>query len=179
MKRSILFVAVLTTLLSASAAFAGERSIPDGFVVLLSGPYRPVVQGPDLGLSQVNLSDGSFSRTRIYGVTAFPGEGKSSNHADGCDSDTIGTFYVQFAGSFAAYDLPGGAMTMVFTENNLKAVPDGQGGTYYVGDLRLNIVEGTGIYKSFAGGHNHMVDVLHMLADGSFVEHCYCIITRT
>jgi hypothetical protein len=32
----------------------------------------------------------------------------------------------------AVYDLPGGALTMVFTAINLTPVPDGQGGTYLV-----------------------------------------------
>ena len=67
---------------------------------------------------------------------------------------------------------------MVFTANNLVPVPDGQGGTYFVGTLQLDITEATGIYASFVGGHNNMVDILHQLADGTFVEHCDCIITR-
>ena len=77
-----------------------------------------------------------------------------------------------------AYDLPRGALTMVFTTNNVQRVPDGQGGTFIVGTFDLNITEATGIYQSFLGGHNKMVDVLHRLADGTFVEHCYCIISR-
>jgi len=32
---------------------------PDTFLILLDGPYRSVVRGPNLGLLQVNLSDGS------------------------------------------------------------------------------------------------------------------------
>jgi RNA polymerase sigma factor (TIGR02999 family) len=42
----------------------------------------------------------------------------------------------------------------------------------------LKRVEGTGIYKSFAGGHNHMVDILHYLADGRQDEYCFCNISR-
>jgi len=67
---------------------------------------------------------------------------------------------------------------MVFTTNNVQRVPDAQGGTFIVGTFDLNITEATGIYQSFLGGHNKMVDVLHRLADGTFVEHCYCIISR-
>ena len=67
---------------------------------------------------------------------------------------------------------------MLFTANNLVPAPDGQGGTYLVGTLDLDIVEGTGIFKSFVGGHNKMVDILHQLADGTFVEHCFCVISR-
>jgi hypothetical protein len=47
-----------------------------------------------------------------------------------------------------------------------------------VGTLALDITEATGIYQSFVGGHNNMVDILHKLADGTFVEHCICIISR-
>jgi hypothetical protein len=59
-----------------------------------------------------------------------------------------------------------------------KMSPDGQGGQFTVGTFDLNITEATGIYESFVGGHNKMVDILHRLADGTFVEHCYCIISR-
>ena len=85
---------------------------------------------------------------------------------------------MQFAGSSVAYDLPGGAIAMVLTRVDLKPVPDGQGGTYLIGTADLDITEATGIYASFVGGHNEMVDILHQLPDGSFVEHCICIISR-
>jgi hypothetical protein len=159
----------------------------DTFVILLSGPYKPVPVEPvvdcrNLGLIQVNLCDGSYSTTKIFPVSGLPKEdsanrGKRSGDGDR-DTERIGTFYVQFAGIHAAYDLPGGALTMVFTTNGLVPVPDGQGGTYFVGTVELDITEATGIYKSFVGGHNHMVDILHQLADGTFVEHCFCIISR-
>jgi len=80
-------------------------------------------------------------------------------------------------GKPVAYDLPGGALTMFFRANNLIPVPDGQGGTLLVGTLQLDITEATGVYQSFVGGHNKMVDILHRLADGTFVEHCFCIVT--
>ena len=165
---------------------SGERPT-DTFVILLSGPYKPVPVEPvvdcrNLGLLQVNLCDGSYSTTKIFPVSGLPKEdsanrGKRSGDGDR-DTERIGTFYVQFADIHAAYDLPGGALTMVFTHNGLVPVPDGQGGTYFVGTLELDITEATGIYKSFVGGHNHMVDILHQLADGTFVEHCFCIISR-
>ena len=53
-----------------------------------------------------------------------------------------------------------------------------EGGTFLTGDISLTITAATGIYASFFGGHNHMVDMLHILADGTQVEHCYCIISR-
>ena len=67
---------------------------------------------------------------------------------------------------------------MHFTEIKLKPVPDGQGGPYLVGTAELDITEATGRHESFVGGHNTMVDILHQLADGTFVEHCICIISR-
>jgi hypothetical protein len=56
--------------------------------------------------------------------------------------------------------------------------PDGLGGTFLIGTFELTILEATGIYQPFAGGHNHMVDKLHQLANGSFDEYCFCFISR-
>ena len=67
---------------------------------------------------------------------------------------------------------------MVFTSLDVKPIPDGQGGMYFVGTAELDITEANGKYQSFVGGHNTMVDILHQLADGTFVEHCICIISR-
>lgn len=186
-----LLVGVLVTLASAPLRAAGSSSQPaDTFVILLSGPYKPVPEEPavdcmKLGLLDVNLCDGSFSTTKIFPVSGLPqgvspqpnpGEGPTSGERQA--DNAIGNFYVQFAGIHVAYDLPGGALTMVFTGNNLTPVPDGQGGTYIIGTIQLDITEATGIYSSFLGGHNNMVDILHRLPDGTFVEHCYCIISR-
>ena len=190
-----LVVGALVTLASVPLQAAGSSSDPvvqpaGTFVILLSGPYQPVPQKPivdcvGLGLLDVNLCDGSFSTTKIFPVSGLPlgasaqanvGEGPSSGERQA--ENAIGNFYVQFAGIHAAYDLPGGALTMVFTGNNLTPVPDGQGGTYIIGTIQLDITEATGIYASFLGGHNNMVDILHQLPDGTFVEHCFCIISR-
>ena len=174
------------------AAFArsplklGGQPATGTFVILLDGPYKPVVHGPNLGLFQVNLSDGSYSTTKIYRVSDLPGKDNGGSDRDSHPADhnaekenaRIGNFYVQIGGSFAVYDLPGGALTMVFTADGTIAVPDGLGGTFFVGTIELDITEATGVYQSFVGGHNKMVDVLHLLADGTFVEHCFCIISR-
>ena len=186
-----LLVGALVTLASGNLRAAGSSSQPaDTFVILLSGPYKPVPQKPvvdcmELGLLDVNICDGSFSTTKIFPVSGLPqGASAQANTGEGPTSgerqadNAIGNFYVQFAGIHVAYDLPGGAMTMVFTGNNLTPVPDGQGGTYLIGTIQLDITEATGIYASFLGGHNNMVDILHQLPDGTFVEHCYCIISR-
>ena len=171
-----LLVGALVTLLSAPLQAAGPSKLPaDTFVILLSGPYVPVVRCPDLGLFQVNPCDGSYSTTRIFPVSGLPEE----NQGQGA----IGNFYVAIGqGLPIAYDLPRGALTMVFTGDNVQRVPDGEGGTYIVGTFDLDIREATGIYdspgQSFVGGHNKMVDILHRLADGTFVEHCFCIISR-
>lgn len=172
-----LLVATMVTLLSAPVQASGRDGQPsDTFSILLEGPYTAVMHGPDLGLNTVNLSDGSFSTTKIFAVSGLPEE--VIGHGNGHTKKAIGNFYVQFAGSSVAYHLPGGAIAMVFTRVDLKPVPDGQGGTYLIGTADLDITEATGIYAPFVGGHNEMVDILHQLPDGSFVEHCICIISR-
>jgi len=153
----------------------------DPFIVLLRGFYQPVVTGPDLGLSSVNLSDGTYSRTRIYPVYGIKGDENRGN-----TSKPIGTFYVQFAGDLCAYDLPGGAIAMRFAMppdgapqgfNGFVPFPDGQNGFFLEGTFELDIIEATGVYRAFQGGHNHMVDRLHQLADGRFNEQCFCNIS--
>jgi hypothetical protein len=179
---AFLLVGALVTSLSAPVQAAAKPSLQpaDTFSILLSGPYKQVAKGhgPDLGLTTVDLSDGSFSTTKIFRVSGLPEQDKGHGNRDGETKKPIGNFYVQFAGNLAAYDLPGGAISMVFTSGNVQNVPDGQGGTYIVGTFELDIPEATGVYQSFVGGHNKMVDILHQLPDGSFVEHCICIISR-
>jgi hypothetical protein len=137
--KSLLLVGALVTVLSAPLQAAGPSPVNPGgqpadtFSILLSGKYKPVpvkavVDCPNLGLMQVNLCDGSFSTTKIYPITGLPGEG--SGQANRETEDAIGNFYVQFNGNYAAYDLPGGSLTMLFTTDNLVPVSDGQGGTY-------------------------------------------------
>lgn len=187
---SLLVGALVQPPLQAAGPSSHSSGRPaDTFSILLSGPYKavpekPIVDCPDLGLLQANICDGSYSKTKIFSVSGLPnednGRANRGKHPDDDERDMnrIGTFYVQFQGNHAAYDLPGGAITMLFTANNLVPAPDGQGGTYLVGTVDLDIVEATGIFKSFVGGHNKMVDILHQLADGTFVEHCFCVISR-
>jgi hypothetical protein len=89
---------------------------------------------------------------------------------------------VQFGGGgHCAYDLPEGAIAMRFTGGGFSTVshPDGMGGNYLEGTFELTILEATGIYQAFQGGHNHMVDRLHKLANGAgFDEFCFCIISQ-
>jgi len=169
---------------SARSSMKPGEPAASPFVVLLAGTYEPVVRCPDHGLLLVNHCDGTYSTTKIYPVSG-PDErdqANRGNHLGDRDRQTekaIGDFYVSFGmGKPVAYDLPGGAMGMVFTGNNVQRIPDGQGGTFTVGTFDLNITEATGIYESFVGGHNKMVDILYRLADGTFIEHCYCTISR-
>ena len=158
----------LITLLAPQLATAHDRA---SLVVLLRGRYQPVEDGPDLGLSTVDLSDGSYSTTKIYPVSGIRG------HRDALEP--IGDFYVQFAGNRCAYDLPGGAIAMRFTQrSNTESVDDGCGGSFLEGTFELKIPEATRPYRSFVGGHNRMVDKLHFLASGDVDEFCVCLISR-
>jgi hypothetical protein len=146
-----------------------DKCTDDTFVVLLKGLYQPVVHGPNLGLSAVDLSDGSYSTTKIYPVIGTPGA-KNPNKA-------IGDFYVQFEGDLCAYDIPRGAFAMRFTGNDFVFVPDGAGGRYLLGTFELEVIEGTRKFRSLVGGHNHMEDKLHFLASGDVDEYCFCFIS--
>ena len=154
------------------------------FVVLLAGTYQPVERCPDLGLTMVDPCNGTYSTTKIYPVSG-PDEKEQTNRGNHLgdrnreEEKSIGNFYVSIGGGMSvAYDLPGGAIAMMFTGQNVQNVPDGQGGVFIVGTFDLKITEATGVYQSFVGGGNKMVDILHRLSDGTFVEHCYCIISR-
>ena len=171
-RRTLIGGALVALLSSPGRVMAQGKAVPDdSFVLLLKGLYQPVVNGPNLGLSMVDLDDGSYSTTKIYPVNGIPGN-TDANKA-------VGDFYVQFTGDLCAYHVPGGSFAMRFTGGGFTEFePDGLGGTYLIGTFELTILEATGIYQSFAGGHNHMVDKLHQLANGSFDEYCFCFISR-
>lgn len=160
----------LVTLLARPELAWAAGSEPAPLVVLLRGLYQPVDDGPDLGLPGVDLNDGSYSTTKIYPVSGF------KNRTDVLVS--CGDFYVQFEGSLAVYDLPGGAIKMRFTGQNTENVDDGSGGTYVQGTWELSIPKATGRYEKFVGGHNTMVDSLHLLESGDADEFCVCLISR-
>jgi hypothetical protein len=180
-------------LVSPRQAMAKETDPPseqtvapnDPFILLLTGLYHPVPvgHGPNLGLSTVNLNDGSYSVTQIYPVF---GIGNAGGQID--QDKAIGKFYVQFAGNLCAYQLPEGAIAMSFNSvpagappgfNGFVPFPDGMGGYYLEGTFELTILEATGIYKAFQRGHNHMVDRLHQLANNAgFDEFCFCNISQ-
>jgi hypothetical protein len=164
--------AMVTLLARPELATAHERDRKSAaLVLLLRGVYQPVVNGPDLGLSTVDLNDGSYSTTKIYPVSGI------RDHTNVLEA--IGDFYVSFSGGLCAYDIPGGALAMQFTpDSNTVSIPDGSGGSYLHGTFELEITEATRRYRSFMGGHNQMVDLLHFLASGDVDEYCFCFITR-
>ena len=178
-RRTVIGGALVALLASPGRVLAKEKTPKDPLVLLLNGPYQEVDGNqPDLGFSkvEVNLHDGTCLTTQIFPV-----------HVEGipCDANEntpIGTFYVQFAGDLAVYQLPGGAIAMQFIPNcgGLTPSPDGLGGVFLNGTLELRILEATGIFGSFEHGHNHMVDRLHQLdaAGTQFDEYCFCFITR-
>lgn len=67
---------------------------------------------------------------------------------------------------------------MRFTGSDYDLVSDEQGGNFLRGTFELTILEATGIYRPFVGGHNHMVDNLHLLASGDADEYCFCSISH-
>jgi hypothetical protein len=175
-RRTVIGGALAALLSFPGRIMAQGNAVPnDSFVVLLKGLYGPVVKGPNLGLSMVDLNDGSYLKNKIYPVSGTPGNEN--------EKKAVGHFYVQFpTGDLCAYHLPGGSFAMRFTDSDVNFVPDGVGGQFLDGTFELTILEATGIYQSFVGGHNHMVDRLHFLApgdgSGGLDEYCFCFISR-
>jgi hypothetical protein len=175
-RRTVLGGALVALLPLPEQAMAhGKAGLEGLLVLLLKGLYSPVVTGPDLGLSTVNLSDGSYSTTKIYPVIGLPG------HPD--ENVALGDFYVQLDGDLCAYNIPGGTFAMRFSPvNDTAFVDDGFGGRYLQGTFDLTVLEATGRFRSLVGGHNHMVDKLHFLppgdGSGGIDEYCFCFISR-
>src|SRR5438093_1474120 len=148
----------VTLLFQTQTTKAGDHSQPvapsNPFVTLLEGIYEPVADVPDLGLSQ-DINNGSVLKITIFNIDS------------GIPSPTdkvAGTFYVQFpVGDLCAYDFPKGKILAQFTfvddvTIDFQEFPDGS----WIGNFteELVILEATGIYQSFTGGHIHMVDRL-------------------
>jgi hypothetical protein len=142
----------------------------------------PLGKGPadNLGLTTANLSDGTYSVTTIYPIFGVDGANDQKK--------PIGNFFVSLNSFQCAYQLPGGAIAMQFTGGSFtKIILDGSGGQYDEGTFPMTIMEATGVYSSFKGGHNHMVDRLHQLVAGlpfagfpssGYNEFCFCIISQ-
>jgi hypothetical protein len=164
-------------LLFPGQVLANDAARHDSFVVLLKGLYKPVVNGPNLGLHTVHLNDGTYSTTKIYPVIGAPGKVNIDK--------AVGDFYVQLTsgGDLCAYDLPGGNIAMRFTSLNFtQSIPDGLGGQFLDGTADLAIPEATGKYRGYVGGHNLMLDRLHALkpgdGSGGFEEYCLCFVSK-
>jgi hypothetical protein len=186
-RRTLIGGALAALLASSGRALADgeddDSSVSNPFILLLKGVYQPVPHLPNLGLSGVNLADPSYIKTKIYpifGVLGIPGSQDQDK--------AIGDFYVSFSNPVCVYDLPGGAIAMQFASgpvysnvgfNTFVSFPDGASGFYLEGTFELAILDATGIYKPFKGGHNHMVDRLHQLnaAGTKFDEFCFCNIS--
>ncbi len=169
-----LIVGTLLALLSSAEEALAQAAVPSNpFVDVLLGIFQPVVHAPNLGLSQVNLNDGSYSQIPIYDISGLPGTTLDK---------PVGTFYVGGPnGDLCAYHYPGGSISAIFLNmiGTTTYDPDGSGSWTFVGTEDLNILEGTGIYQPFAGGHIHMVDLLKFRAsDGAYIERCFCYVSR-
>lgn len=164
----------VTLLFQTPITRAGDKSkaVPPSnpFVILLEGTYGPAGVVRDLGLVLPNLNNGIYVTVPIYNLdSGVPGP------AD----EPVGSFYALGGeNDMVAYDLGKGALTARFVGENTVITPDGNGGIILTGTFELDILEATGIYQSFAGGHIHMVDVLQITAGGLFIEHCFCFVSR-
>jgi hypothetical protein len=56
--------------------------------------------------------------------------------------------------------------------------PDAHGGNFREGTFELTVLQASGVFRAFQGGHNHVVDRLHQFADGHFDEFCFCIVSQ-
>ena len=184
-RRTFIGGAVAALFASSLPVKADFEDLPnDPFILLLHGIYQPVPVGggpaDNLGLTTVNLSDGSYSVTQIHPIFGVDGANDQKK--------AIGDFFVSLATNKCAYQLPGGAIAMQFTGGGFPSIiPDGSGGQYDEGTFELTILEATGVYSAFTGGHNHMVDRLHQLVAGApftgfpssgYDEFCFCIISQ-
>jgi hypothetical protein len=163
----------LAALLASPASVAAQEGPPpsDDFVVLLAGVYVPAIHGPNLGLSQVDLGDGSFVKTRIYRVSGLPGT----------TDQAVGTYYDNFLDR-DAYQLPGGAISAFYLEFVIDEIVPTDDGLLEFGHAELVITEATGVYQSWVGGAIHMEFATLVFLDEAgnlvFDENCLCFISR-
>ena len=155
-----------------SAEGRDDREVEHAFAVLLKGIYKPAAQAPDLGLSGINLNDGSYSTVPMFPVSGIAGSEDALT--------AVGDFYTQFEGNLCAYDLLGGALSMQFIAGaeHVTTFSDGAHGSILQGTWELTVLDATGIFRHFKRGHNHMLDNLHFLASGDVDEYCVCFIRR-
>jgi hypothetical protein len=174
--KSVIHTSLIVGTLVALLSFPGKAGQPlsssSSFVILLEGVYEPVVNAPNLGLSQVDLRDQSLIPLKIEIYDRDSGVPAPTEKA-------VGTFYVQLVGDLCTYHLPGGSFAAQFVGGGFDITDDGDGSWTGTGTWELNILEATGTYKPFAGGHIHMVDVLKFRSgDGTYLEHCFCHVSQ-
>jgi len=169
-------VALMALLLFSTPLTQGadkQKAVPPSneFVVLLEGTFRPAGVVRDLGLMMPNLNNGRYLTVPMYHV---------ESGVPGPTDEPVGDFYVLGGEMLFVYDLIKGAMTAMMIEGTsvTQTTSDGAGGIIISGTYELDILEATGIYQSFVGGHIHMVDVLQITSTGLLVEHCFCFISR-
>ena len=167
-----------TLLFQTSIARADDhgKAVPPSnrFVVLLEGTFELAGVVPDFGLDLPDLNNGLYQTVPIYNL---------DSGVPGPTDEVVGTFYALGGEGFFAYDLGKGALTAMMIDGTsvVERIPDAVGnGFTLAGTYELDILEATGIYRSFAGGHIHMVDVLHITPGTPIVrvEHCFCYISR-
>ena len=162
MQRRILMGSALAALLVSPRSIMADdgedtKTPNDPFIVLLSGIYERCCGSgtkSNLGLTKVNLNDGTYSTTQIYSVFGIESTGDTNTRRK-----RSARFTVEFAGHLCAYDLPGGAIAMTFNSVPLAtprvqrfcAVPDGHNGLFLEGTFELMIIEATGVYGAFQG----------------------------
>ena len=177
--KHVTFAALAATLLfqtSISRADDKGQAVPPSnpFVVLLEGTFELAGVVPDFGLDLPDLNNGIYQTVPIYNI---------DSGVPGPTDEACGTFYALGGEMLFAYDLGKGGLTAMMIDGTsvVERIPDAVGnGFTLAGTYELDILEATGIYRSFAGGHIHMVDVLHIAPGVPIVrvEHCFCYISR-
>ena len=179
--KNLTFAALAATLLFQTPimwAGVGNQTVAPSnpFVILLEGTFGLANPNdvPDLGLDLPNLKNGKYQTVPIYNI---------DSGVPGPTDKAVGTFYAVGGEGFFAYDLRKGALTamMIPGTSVVQRINDAVGnGFSLIGTYELDILEATGIYRSFEGGHIHMVDVLHITPGSPIVrvEHCFCYISR-
>jgi len=93
-----LLAGVLVTLVSAPMKTGALDRLPADTLHPAEGAIQSSGAWPRLGLLQVDLSDGSYSKTKIFPVSGLPLEDRGHGNdgdRDGKTKKSIGTFYVQ------------------------------------------------------------------------------------
>ena len=152
-----LVVGTLVAVLSFAGEALGQAVAPSNpFVILLDGYWVPAGDGVHLQVTIYDIDSGSPGPT----------------------DKVVGTAYAFGPDDLIAYDLGKGTLTAQFVGMDIVITHPDDGSETWTGTWELNILEATGIYNSFVGGHIHMVDVLKFNSDGTILEHCFCHISR-